>query len=489
MEFKEQAIEQPKTTLTSTPWFLTAQQKKMITVSACLFLSVIVGVLMVWGIASSVNTAPAVTDVPSTSPSDVPSAPPSVSQQPSDVPSLQPSNVYSSAPTVPMPPFAASSLDRNFDRFSYGQTKAIHTHNEFGPKDWARVSCPDKTSCLGWTDKWEYANGWKLSQNHCRWCPENGSRCGTHHQSPIDLRRRLAVQGSSIYNECVDVHLMEHRDSSCSFDSLRNTKSFKVDRHALRILQPVYWSGNRRRYSLNCRNEQGGSAFGRIDFSRGFSNWWYLSHTDVHLPSEHTQDGKRYDAELQMYHFYSVTGEVAGVDNEMGTVSVFLEAFDTVEDYEILNEVICAWREDEERTRSNCGLPSVRKLYDGCPKNNSEAKLRRKATKTESEEQPRSVNDILIQNIFQQNLDPSNEPKLVDLTNDMLERDHEHRDLFFNTETTNSSKWNNYFALDGVKTEYYYRYSGTQTIPPCYGTFVSGAKNRRQTNHWRYDLP
>jgi hypothetical protein len=35
-----------------------------------------------------------------------------------------------------------------------------------------------------------------------------------------------------------------------------------------------------------------------------------------------------------------------------------------------------------------------------------------------------------------------------------------------------------------VKTEYYYRYEGTQTIPPCYGLYGPNI-NRGQTNHWR----
>lgn len=38
------------------------------------------------------------------------------------------------------------------------------------------------------------------------------------------------------------------------------------------------------------------------------------------------------------------------------------------------------------------------------------------------------------------------------------------------------------FLID-VRTEYYYRYSGTQTVPPCYGPFTSGT--RGNTNHWR----
>lgn len=43
----------------------------------------------------------------------------------------------------------------------------------------------------------------------------------------------------------------------------------------------------------------------------------HLSHIDVHVPGEHTQDGRKYDAEIQMKHFYSATAEEAGVNNEM----------------------------------------------------------------------------------------------------------------------------------------------------------------------------
>lgn len=40
----------------------------------------------------------------------------------------------------------------------------------------------------------------------------------------------------------------------------------------------------------------------------------------------------------------------------------------------------------------------------------------------------------------------------------------------------------NYQWLLDVRTEYYFRYAGTQTIPPCYGEFEYA---RSQTNHWR----
>jgi hypothetical protein len=44
-------------------------------------------------------------------------------------------------------------------------------------------------------------------------------------------------------------------------------------------------------------------------------------------------------------------------------------------------------------------------------------------------------------------------------------------------------EWFNYFPMLGVRTEYYYRYSGTSTIPPCYGQFQENS--RKGTNHWR----
>jgi hypothetical protein len=43
--------------------------------------------------------------------------------------------------------------------------------------------------------------------------------------------------------------------------------------------------------------------------------------------------------------------------------------------------------------------------------------------------------------------------------------------------------FHNYQFLIDVRTEYYFRYSGTSTVPPCYATFVGGS--RGNTNHWR----
>lgn len=102
---------------------------------------------------------------------------------------------------------------------------------------------------------------------------------------------------------------MKYEDSFCSLEALIESDAFTVERHGLRIAQPITvyddWTndidGVVDGIHLECRIPGLGSRFGRIDFSKGFSQWWYLSHIDIHVPSEHTQEGKRYDAEIQLY--------------------------------------------------------------------------------------------------------------------------------------------------------------------------------------------
>lgn len=115
---------------------------------------------------------------------------------------------------------------------------------------------------------------------------------------------------------------MKYEDASCSWDQLEEHQSFSIERHALRINQPIERADGDLR--LACPRP-GGRRWGRIDFSKGFSQWWFLSHIDVKIPSEHTQEGKRYSAEVQMAHFYSVSGDVAGVDNEVSSIMIELE--------------------------------------------------------------------------------------------------------------------------------------------------------------------
>jgi hypothetical protein len=153
------------------------------------------------------------------------------------------------------------------------------------------------------------------------------------------------------YNECIDIHWMAYHDSSCDFETLKEKGAFSIERHALKIVQPIEPTGvNPDEYQLACKPRSGGGrVWGKIDFSRGFSHWWHLSHIDFHVPSEHTQEGKRYSGvridrnallyafspqfltdscllinrqEIQMYHWYSVNASVAGINNEVSAFTL-----------------------------------------------------------------------------------------------------------------------------------------------------------------------
>lgn len=82
---------------------------------------------------------------------------------------------------------------------------------------------------------------------------------------------------------------------------------------------------------------------------------------DLHVPSEHHQEGKQYSAEIELYHFYSID-----YDNEMATVSVFMEAYEDAAPYKFLDKVICQWRRKEYNVRKQCGLEPVDSTYPGC---------------------------------------------------------------------------------------------------------------------------
>jgi hypothetical protein len=209
------------------------------------------------------------------------------------------------------------------DRFNYGSTTVgPNGAVDYGPEEWAKLDCLGKDNihnCLGYPDKWHLGVEWDIDSNTCKWCPEGGDsmECHLHHQSPIDLQRNRGILNHPMENECIDLHWMKYEDSSCTWQQMVDGDAFSVERHALRVTQPMEGSHEEDNLRLACPEPKRGRRFGKLDFSKGFSDWWFLSHIDFHVPSEHTQDGKRYSAEAQMYHFYSVSGEDAGVDNEV----------------------------------------------------------------------------------------------------------------------------------------------------------------------------
>jgi Eukaryotic-type carbonic anhydrase len=442
------------------------------------------------------------------------------------------------------------------DRFNYKETvDRGDGFFDYGPSDWNEIQCDERTresleGCAGYGYKWHEGREWGLEKNYCRHCvPGTEDSCGRDHQSPIDLLRQFGLEVGTHPNatECIDLHWMKYEDSTCSLNDLVNAKQFSIERHGLRIGQPISvfedWAedtdGELDGVKLECRLEGVGSRFGRIDFSKGFSTWWHLSHTDLHVPSEHTQEGKRYDAEIQLYHFYSIPYE-----NEMAAVSIFLEAYEDAAPYRYLDKVICEWRRAEYENRLACGLDPVESSYPGCfpltrgrgrnlreevgtsagfgdatfPAGEEKAKERAERL-AKKKKTFRTVADVIYYNDAIRR-DPGNN-KVVGIEMDdsnyapAEERDwdawiaeqsqkmKQDEELYHRLKKTefggkhtedlhekyrrliqeDELEWFNYWPMLGVRTEYYYRYQGSQTIPPCYGNVVTGSKEG--TNHWR----
>lgn len=178
----------------------------------------------------------------------------------------------------------------------------------------------------------------------------------------------------------------------------------------------------------------------------------------------------------------------------MAAVTVFLEAYNEAGDYDMLNRVICAWREEEELTRRECGLASVTTDYPGCIRYDSAAQTDRRSLETRPK-RTQSAHDIFLSNHYERQTNTSSVPISHDQDDDFLEDDFDW-DEFIASQYQSDDKrrrlmnyehvepWHNYFPMLGVRTEYYYRYSGTQTVPPCYGMFFKD-NNRKQTNHHR----
>ena len=71
---------------------------------------------------------------------------------------------------------------------------------------------------------------------------------------------------------------MHRADSSCTWDELVRLNAFSIERHALQIKQPMeVYDGA---YRVACANANGEHYWSQLDYSKGFSDWWWLSHTD-----------------------------------------------------------------------------------------------------------------------------------------------------------------------------------------------------------------
>lgn len=106
----------------------------------------------------------------------------------------------------------------------------------------------------------------------------------------------MAIVGGEIEKTCTDWHNMQHKDDTCKWQDMAN--SFEIARHALRINIPTLPNGD-----IDCI-EDGLRIYPRIDYSKGFPDWWFMQAMDISVPSQHRQHGKRYAAEVTLEHFY-----------------------------------------------------------------------------------------------------------------------------------------------------------------------------------------
>jgi hypothetical protein len=91
--------------------------------------------------------------------------------------------------------------------------------------------------------------------------------------------------------ECIDWHYIKYEKGTCDWYDFQD--QFEITRHSLRFSVPLLANGD-----VDCEKD-GQRAYPRCDYSKGFPDWWWLDHVDIQVPSNHVQEGKRYDAEVR----------------------------------------------------------------------------------------------------------------------------------------------------------------------------------------------
>jgi len=163
------------------------------------------------------------------------------------------------------------------DRFSYKEKSSV------SPKKWDTVEAEENE----WK-KWRKLN---TSKNEC------GS--SSNKQSPINLTKKTKCEGRFDHRMYID-------RGNCALHDIQ----FEITPYSLKGTYPK-----------GCRRPS-------IDISNSFHDR-YASTFELKVPSEHTIEGKQYDAELYVSHVDNVDGS-KNRDNRISTVSVLLDASDDV---------------------------------------------------------------------------------------------------------------------------------------------------------------
>lgn len=186
-----------------------------------------------------------------------------------------------------------------------------HHDSPNGPLDWKYV----ETS----PNEWEKFK----KQGHVN-LDVVGNECkSTRRPSPINL----IVNGQCRANH--EILTRQIRDTDCKL----NSTVFYRTPHTLRMDFPLN--------DNTCRRPT-------IDLPNGYPYRWFLHHVEVHLRSEHTLDGRRFDGEIQQYHLGQEDQK-----RELATVSILLDA-SGYKDNAKLQEYIDGWETAAELEVTNC---------------------------------------------------------------------------------------------------------------------------------------
>lgn len=274
------------------------------------------------------------TNAPSPVPTAFPTASPSASPTPS--PTDRPTNKPTSAPDTEEPTASTLFVDpypeplnppRGY--FNYDPNSA------YGPKNWAKVDTRDH-----WMKEFG-PNGFGAWKDQVDFDPiENQCGLNERRQSPKDMDPTI---------ECDAIH--EIRTWCGAYGVSNDEYEAKILPYKLSLIM------NRRQCldiedDRRCRLTQPP----RADYPRYASagtSYADMMHYDIKVPSEHTIKGRRYDAEVQMFHVHPVGARLSSIgvlidasDDEDAFNLEFQEILDEFQEQYDRHETICSFRRD-----------------------------------------------------------------------------------------------------------------------------------------------
>jgi carbonic anhydrase len=293
----------------------------------------------------------------------------------------------------------------------------------------------------GWPTNWEQFNDfipYDNMTNQCMDCsadpavPGNKVKCRKAVQSPIDLKRNITAR-----RQCRDRHRMNYVKGDCRFDTL----DFEILPHVLRVYQPSH--------------EQKCNVTPTIDFSMGFPYPWLLEFSDISVPSQHTQDGYRYDAEVVLSHTSSSNGK----DRYIGNVAVFLEMGTENDHYDFLELYIREWIQSHVSTRTACkGRLDSEDEVDWWNEDfdNDDGKVAKKKWDWLLKESAEATKDKSGVHDPKAGRDLRRGPIRVSTGEEVINKEWY------------QGPWHPYDWVRESKTQYYFRYFGSLLEPPCF---------------------